>query len=177
MLTVPLSGTGEIQARVAPRRWDTLSVKLRDDLATARALRHQSKNTSYHRRGPLVRRSSILLRRVHLITIYRFAADKQSFSLFVLPDTGDLFGDVLYVHVVYSGPGRRDLVGIGVHIGVDAVRQRDVPHTVFREAALHITAGYSIVVPRSGWVLDNRHVHPPGLNVPQHLSEFRTIES
>ena len=176
-LTAPLSGTGGIQARVASRRWDALSVELRGDLAAAQALQRQPENTSYHRRGPLIHHNFVLFRRVHLIAIYRLAADKQPLSLFVPLDAGDLFGDVLCVHVVHNGPERRDLVGAGVHTGVDAVQQGDVPHTVFREIALHIVAGHDVVAPQPGQILGNHHVHPSGLNVPQHSPELRAVET
>ena len=114
---------------------------------------------------------------MHLIAIYRLAADKQPFSLFVPLDAGDLFGDVLCVHVVHNGPERRDLVGDGVHTGVNAVQQGDVPHTVFREIALHIVAGHDVVAPQPGQILGNHHVHPSGLNVPQHPPELRAVET
>ncbi len=101
----------------------------------------------------LVNHNLVFLRGVHLVAVDRLAADELPLALFIPLDALDFLGDVLGVHVIHDSPERRDIVCRGLHAGVDAVQQGDVPHTVFREIALHIVAGHDVVAPQPGQIL------------------------
>ena len=88
----------------------------------------------------LVNDDLVFLRGMHLVAVHRLAADELPLPLLIPLDALDLLGDVLGVHVVHDGPERGDVVGGGVHAGVDAVQQGDVPHPVFRDAQRQIVA-------------------------------------
>src|SRR5699024_8978245 len=92
-------------------------------------------------------------------------------------DALNFLGDVLGVHVVHDGPERRDVVGGGVHTGVDAVQQGDVPHPVLREVPLHVVAGQDVVPAQSGEILGDDHVDLLGLDVRNHPLEGRAVKT
>ena len=65
---------------------------------------------------------------MHLVPVHGLVADELSLPLFILLDAFDLLGDVLRVHIVHDDTEWSDVVGRGVHAGVNAVQQGDIPH-------------------------------------------------
>ena len=88
----------------------------------------------------------------------------------------DLFGDILGVHVVHDGAEGRDVVGSGVHSGVDAVQQGDVPHPVFGEVPLHVVAGENVVAAQTAQILGDDHVDLLGLDVSDQPLKIRAVK-
>ena len=93
----------------------------------------------------LVNDDFVLLCGMHLITIDRFAADKLSLALLIPLDGFDLLGDVLGVHIIHDGAKRCNIVGAGVHTGVDAIQKRAIPYPMFGEISLHIVARHNVI--------------------------------
>ena len=113
---------------------------------------------------------------MHLVAVHRLAADKLSLPLLIPLDALDLLGDILGVHVVHDIPEGGNVVGGGVHAGVDAVQQGDVPHPMFREIPLHVVAGHDVVTAQSREGLGDDHVDLLGLDVRNHPLEGRPVE-
>lgn len=78
--------------------------------------------------------------------------------------------------VLHNCPERRDVVGCGLHAGVDAVQKRDVPHPLFREVPLHVVAGHDVVSAQTGQVFGDNHVDLLGLNIADHSLKIRTVK-
>ena len=91
-------------------------------------------------------------------------------------DAGNFFRDVLGVHIVHDSAKRCDVIGCGVHPGVDTVQQGDVADTVLREVSLHVVAGQDVVAAQAGQILGDDHVYLFGLDVGNHTLEIRTVE-
>ena len=178
--TTPLAGIG---ARIGHRQpriggWgrNTFCVQLSCDLPAAHAILCHAEDPPHRGRHFLVNDDLVLFSRVHFVAIYRFAADKLPLALLISLDTLDLLGDVLGVHIVHDGPERRNVVGCGLHAGVDTVQQGNVSHPLFWEVPLHIVAGHDVVTAQSAQVLGNDHVDLLGLNVLYHALKGRTVE-
>ena len=80
------------------------------------------------------------------------------------------------IHVIHDGPEGGDIIGGGVHAGVDAVQQGDVPHPVLGEVPLHVVAGQNVVPAQSGEILGDDHIDLFGLDVRNHPLEGRPVE-
>ena len=98
-------------------------------------------------------------------------------ALLIPLHTLDFLGNVLGVHVVHNGPEGSDVVGGGIHAGVDAVQQGDVAHPLLREIAFHVVARHDIVTSQPGQVLGNDHVDLLGLDVGNHPLEIRAVKA
>lgn len=81
------------------------------------------------------------------------------------------------IHVIHDGPEGGDIIGGGVHAGVDAVQQGDVPHPMFREIPLHVVAGHDVVTAQSREGLGDDHVDLLGLDVRNHPLEGRAVKT
>ena len=149
---------------------------MRCDLPTAHPLQRHGKDTPHNDRRFLIDDDLVFFCGVHLIAVHRLAADELSLPLLIPLDAFDLPGNVLGVHVVHNGPKGRNVIGGGLHAGVDAVQQGDVPHPLFREVPFHIVAGHNVVTAQTAQVLGNDHVDLPGFNVADHPLKIRAIK-
>ena len=105
------------------------------------------------------------------------AVDKLPLALLIPLDTLDLLGDVLGVHVVHDGSEWSDVIGAGLHAGINTIQQRDVPHSLFGEVSLHIMASHDIVAPQTGQVFGNDHVDLLGFDITNHPLEVRSVKA
>ena len=168
--------SSHIPAAVGSWRWNAFFIQSCRDLAAAHTVQCHSKDPPHHGRRFLVNDDLVFLIGVHLVAIDGLAADKLSLALLIPLDALDLLGDVLGVHIVHDGPERRDVVGAGLHAGVDAVQKRNVAHPMLRKVPLHIVAGHDVVTPQTAQVLGNDHVDLPGLNIADHSLKIRAVK-
>ena len=180
-LTAPQAGVG-----AGSRHWEisigcrgrhSLLVEEGGDIPAAHARESQGENPPHDRGYFLINDDFVFLRWVHLVAIHWLAADKLPLPLLIPLDRFDLLGDVFGVHVVHDRPKRGDVVGRGVHAGVDAVQQGDIPHPVFREIPLHIVAGQDVVPAQPGEVLGNDHVDLLFFDIRNHPLEGRAVKT
>ena len=80
------------------------------------------------------------------------------------------------IHVIHDGPEGGDIIGGGVHAGVDAVQQGNVPHPVFGEVPLHVVAGHDIITPQTREVFGDDHIDLLRLNVSGHPPETGAVK-
>ena len=114
---------------------------------------------------------------MHLVAVHGLTADELTFPLFIPLDGLDLLGNILGIHVVHDSTERGNVIGRRLHASVDAVQQRNVAHSLFREVTLHIMAGHNIVTPQTGKVFGNDHVDLLGFNVSNHALEVRAVKT
>ena len=180
-LTAPQAGVGaglcHWEMGVGGRGGHALLVQEGRDVPAAHAGEGQGENPPHDRRHFLVNDDLVFLRGVHLVAVYRLAADELPLPLLIPLDALDLLGDILCVHVVHDGPEGGDVVGGGVHAGVDAVQQGDVPHPVLREVPIHVVAGQDVVAAQTGEILSDDHVDLFSLDVRGHPLEGRPVEA
>ena len=180
-LAAPQAGVGagsyHRKIGIGGRSGHPLLVEEGGDIPAAHTGEGQGENPPHDRGYFFVNDDLVFLRGVHLVAIHRLAADELSLPLLIPLDRFDLLGDILGVHVVHDGPEGRDVVGGGVHAGVDAVQQGDVPHPVLREVPLHVVAGQDVVPAQSGEVLGDDHVDLLGLDVGNHPLEGRPVKT
>ena len=179
-LTAPQASVG---ARICHRQTGigggsryALCIQLSGNFSATHAIQSHSKNPPHHRGCVLVDDNFVLFCRVHLIAVDWLASDEQTFPLLVMLDAGNLFRDVLGVHIIHDSAERCNVVGGGVHPSVNAVQQGDVADPVLREVTLHVVAGEDVVAAQSAQILGDDHVDLPGLNVGDHALEIRTVE-
>ena len=179
-LAAPQAGIGawigHWKPSIGGRGRHSFYIQLACDLAATHTGQRHTEYPPYHRSSLFINDDFIFLRGVHLIAIDRLAADELSLPLFIPLDALDLLGDVLGVHVVHDGPERCNVVGCGLHAGVNAVQQRDVPHPLFRKVPLHIVAGHDVVTAQTAQILGNDHVDFLGFNVPDHPLKIRAVK-
>ena len=171
-------GTGfcHRQIAVGGRSGYPLLIKEVSDIPTAHPTQCQRKNPLHNGGHFLVDDNFVFLRGVHLVAIHWLSTDKLPLPLFIPLDALDLFGDVLGVHIVHDRPERCDVVGGGVHTGVDAVQQRDVTYPVLREVPLHVVAGHDVVTAQTGEIFGNDHIDLLCLNIGNHPLKIRTVK-
>ena len=165
------------ETRVGCRGGHPLLVEESGDVPAAHAGEGQGEDPPHDRGYFFINDDLVLLRWVHLVAVNRLAADELSLPLLIPLDRFDLLGDILGIHVVHDGPEGGDIVGGGVHAGVDAVQQGDVPRPMFREISLHVVAGQDVVPAQSGEVLGDDHVDLLGLDVGNHPLEGRPVKT
>ena len=170
------TGVWHRQSCIGGRGGEALRVELGGDLVAADSLQGHTENSLNHGSRIRVDNNFVLLGGVHLVAVDRFATDEQALALLVVFDAGNLFGDVLGVHIVHDGTEGRDVVGGGIHSGVDAIQQGDVTHPVLREVPLHVVASEDVVAAQAAQILCNDHIDFPGLNVGDHALEIRAVE-
>ena len=170
------AGLAHREPRISCGRWDVLLVEPGGDLPAAHAGESHTEDPAHHRGDRFVDDDFVFLGGVHLVAVDRFSADEQPLALLVVLDAGDLFGDILGVHVVHDGAEGGDVVGSGVHPGVDAVQQGDIPHPVFGEVPLHVVAGENVVAAQTAQILGDDHVDLLGLDVGDQPLKIRSVK-
>ena len=170
------AGIGHRQPRIGGRGRNSLCVQLGCNLTAAHPVQRHAEDPPHHGSHFLVDDDFVFLGGVHLVAIDRLPADELSLPLLIPLDALDLLGDILGIHVVHNGPEGCDVVGAGLHAGVDSVQQGNVPHPFFREVPLHVVTGHDVVAAQTGQVFGDDHVDLLGLNVRNHPLECRTVK-
>ena len=147
------------------------------NFTAAHARKSQGKNPPYYRSYFLINDNLVFLCWMHLVPVHGLAADELSLPLFIPLDAFDLLGDVLRIHIVHDGTEWSDVVGRGVHAGVNAVQQGDIPHPMFRKVPFHIVTGHDVITAQTRKVLGDDHIDLFGFNVADHPLEAGTVKA
>ena len=113
---------------------------------------------------------------MHFVAVHWFSSNELAFTLLIPLDGLDLLGNVLGIHVVHNGAEGRNIIGAGLHAGVNTVQEGNVAHPMLWKVPLHVVTGHDVVTSQTAQVLGNDHVDLLGLNIADHSLKGRTVK-
>ena len=78
--------------------------------------------------------------------------------------------------VLHNGAEGRNIIGAGLHAGVNTVQEGNVAHPMLWKVPLHVVTGHDVVTSQTAQVLGNDHVDLLGLNIADHSLKIRTVK-